>query len=147
MTSIKSIDRGLLLTRFAVGLVFVMHGWQKLFVYGLGGTAGFMGQLGLPFPTANAVLITFTELLGGFALLTGFGTRIAGALLAFSMTVAILSAHITKGFFAPAGFEYPLTLLIVNLGLVFSGAGRYSLDAKLFGSRPASASPGYRVAA
>jgi putative oxidoreductase len=146
MTSIKSIDRGVLLTRLAVGLVFVMHGWQKLFVFGLGGTAGFMAQLGLPFPMANAVLISFTEFLGGIALLTGFGTRVAGALLAFSMTVAILSAHITKGFFAPAGFEYPLTLLIVNLGLVFSGAGRYSLDAKLFGSRPAS-SPAYRVAA
>jgi putative oxidoreductase len=122
-------DRGLLLIRFALGLVFVMHGWQKLTVLGVGGVAGFLGQIGVPFPSVSAVLITAAELGGGLALVAGLGTRAAGAILAFSMAVAIATVHISQGFFAPAGIEFPLTLLLVNLALVATGAGEYSLDA------------------
>ena len=60
--SSPSVDRGLLIIRLALGLVFVMHGWQKLAVFGVAGTAGFMASLGLPFPTVNAVAITAVEL-------------------------------------------------------------------------------------
>ena len=43
-------------------------------------------------------------------------------------------------FFNPAGYEFPLTLMLVLLSLVMTGAGAYSLDARLFGrSRAAQA--------
>ena len=121
-------DRGLLLLRAAVGLVFLMHGGQKLFVFGHAGVTGFMSQIGLPFPGLNAWLITLVEFGGGLALLAGAQTRIAAALLAFSMVVAIVSVHLASGFFAPAGFEYPLTLLLASLALAATGAGRFSVD-------------------
>jgi putative oxidoreductase len=129
-------DRGLLLLRAIVGLVFVMHGGQKLFVYGHEGVTGMLASLGVPWPGLNAVLITWTELLGGLALIAGAGTRIAGLLIAFAMAVAIATAHVSHGFFAPAGVEFPLTLLAAAVALAMTGAGRYSLDAA-FAERPA----------
>jgi putative oxidoreductase len=133
------IDRGLLLVRIAVGLVFVMHGGQKWFVFGHAGTAAFLAQIGIPLPSLSAVLISTAEFGGGLAVLAGLGTRIAGAVLAFSMAVAIATVHVVHGFFAPAGVEYPLTLLLTNLALVMTGAGAYSIDAKIL-RRPTAGS-------
>lgn len=136
-TTSPSIDRGLLVLRVALGLVFLMHGGQKLFVYGHAGVTAAMAQIGLPFPAVNAVLITATEFGGGLALLLGLLTRPAAALIAFSMAVAIASVHLKSGFFAPAGFEYPLTLLLASVMLILTGAGGYSLDARLFRAKEA----------
>jgi putative oxidoreductase len=126
-------DRGLLLLRIGLGIVFVMHGWQKLFVFGHAGVTGALASLGIPFAPVNAVLITAVELGGGIALLAGAATRVAAAFVGFAMLVAVATAHLAHGFFAPAGIEYPLTLMLANLALVMTGAGRYSLDARLFG--------------
>lgn len=126
-----SLDRGLLLLRIALGVVFVMHGWQKLAIYGVSGVAAGFGQLGFPAPMANAVLITAVELIGGVLLLAGLGTRLVGAALAFAMLVATLTVHAAAGFFLPSGYEFTLTLMLVSLALTQTGAGRYSVDARL----------------
>jgi len=76
------------LLRVVVGIVFVMHGWQKVFVYGLDGVSGMMGQLGVPLPEISAAMAMGTELLGGVALIIGLGTRFAALGLAFTMVVA-----------------------------------------------------------
>lgn len=125
------LDWGLLIIRVALGAVFVAHGLQKMFVFGHAGVAGMLGQLGLPFPGVNAALIIAAELGGGVALVNGAFTRVAAAILAFSMIVAIVTVHLPYGFFAPMGVEYPLTLLLVNLALTITGGGAYSLDAWL----------------
>jgi len=70
---------GMLPLRIVVGLVFLMHGAQKLFIFGLGGTADIMGKLGLPLPGLCAVIVIAVELLGGLAILLGLFTRVAGA--------------------------------------------------------------------
>ena len=44
-----STDLGLLILRIALGVVFVMHGGQKLFVMGPSALAGFLGSIGVPF--------------------------------------------------------------------------------------------------
>src|SRR5262245_34719962 len=129
--SSRRLDWGLLIIRVALGVVFVVHGLQKMFVFGHAGVAGMLGQLGLPFPGVNAALITAAELGGGIALINGAFTRFAAAVLAFSMVVAIATVHISHGFFAPLGVEYPLTLLLVNIALTITGAGAFSLDALL----------------
>jgi uncharacterized membrane protein YphA (DoxX/SURF4 family) len=94
---------GLLLLRAVVGLVFVVHGGQKLFGFGLAGTAGFLGSLGIPLPTIAAAGLIAAELLGGLALLLGAWTRIAALLLAADMLVAMLTVHLRGGFFVPDG--------------------------------------------
>ncbi len=117
--------------RLVVGLVFLVHGGQKLFQFGIGGTAGFLGSLGVPAPTLAAVVVTAVELLGGLALILGAFARVAAVALAVDMLVAILLVHVTAGFFVPKGYEFVLTLLGANLTLVITGAGAASVDAAL----------------
>ena len=120
---------GLGLIRFFVGLVFVLHGAQKLFVYHYSGVAGMLHQMGLPMPEVAAALAIAAELGGGLLLMTGFYTRLAAIPIAFTMLVAILQVHLHAGFFSQGGgFEYPLTLLVANLGLIIAGGGAFALD-------------------
>lgn len=119
---------GMLPLRIVVGLVFLMHGGQKLFVFGLGGTADIMGKLGLPLALPCAIIVIAVELLGGLAILLGVFARSAGALLAFEMVVAIIVARWHGGFFAPYGYEFEMTLLGASLTFAFNGPGRMSLE-------------------
>jgi putative oxidoreductase len=120
---------GVLPLRLVIGLVFVMHGAQKLFGFGLAGTAGFLGSLGIPLPTVAAAVLIAVELLGGLALILGAGTRYVAAALAVEMLVALLTVHLRAGFFVPDGMEFVLTLLAGCLTLVALGAGPWSVDA------------------
>lgn len=119
---------GMLPLRIVVGLVFLMHGAQKLFIFGLGGTTDIMGKLGLPLPALCAIIVMAVELLGGLAIVLGVFTRVAGALLAFEMFIAILVARLSGGFFAPYGYEFELTLLGASLTFALNGPGGMSLD-------------------
>src|SRR3989442_2160294 len=113
---------GLVPLRLVVGLVFIVHGGQKLFVFGLGGAAGFMAKVGIPWPFLAAVVVIAVEILGGLALILGLGTRLAAALLAIDMVVAILAVRLAAGFVG--GYEFELTLLAASpsLGLLGGGA-------------------------
>ena len=119
---------GMLPLRVVVGLVFLMHGGQKLFVFGLGGTADIMDKLGLPLPFVCAAIVITLELAGGLAILLGVFARSAGTLLAFEMVVAIFVARFHGGFFAPYGYEFEFTLLGACLTFALSGPGRMSLE-------------------
>ncbi len=119
---------GMLPLRIVVGLVFLMHGAQKVFVFGLDGTADIMDKLGLPLPFVCAAIVITVELLGGLAFLLGVFARLAGALLAFEMVVAIMVARWHGGFFAPYGYEFEFTLLGACLTFALNGPGRMSLE-------------------
>lgn len=119
---------GITVLRVVVGIVFLMHGGQKLFVLGISNVAGFLGQAGFPLPMLSAVALTAAEFLGGLALLLGLFTRLAAIPLAFTMLVAMLAVHLKGGFFLPSGFEYTLVLLAANVALVFLGSGNAAVD-------------------
>src|SRR5947208_8665100 len=106
----KFSDAGLALLRVGIGGIFVTHGAQKLFGFGIPGVSGFMAQIGVPFPTLSAVAVTAAEFLGGLALVAGFFTRLAAIPIAFSMLVAALTVHLKNGFFLPSGVEYVAVL-------------------------------------
>lgn len=137
MTS-RWTDRGLLLLRLALGSVFVMHGWQKLVVLGPGGVTGFLASAGVPLPGLNAMLLIGVELLGGLAMIAGMFTRPAAAAIAFAMLVATLLVHLPNGYFLPNGVEFTLTLMLASLAITMTGAGCYSVDARLFARKSAS---------
>lgn len=139
-TQDRQVSAGLALLRTIVGIVFIAHGAQKLFVYGLGGVAGAFGQMGIPLAGIAGPGIAFLEFFGGMALVAGLLTRPVGALLAATMLVATLVVHLPAGFFLPNGYEFTLTLLGATAALAITGGGAYSVDALLTGRRsPASA--------
>ena len=126
--------------RVSVGIIFIAHGAQKLFGwfggYGLEGTGQFFGSLGLNPGVLMALLAGAAEFFGGLALVFGLLVRPAAASLAFAMLIAIFAVHIDKGFFLDkGGYEYALALFAASVSLLFSGAGRYSVDRVISGAK------------
>lgn len=117
--------------RVVVGIVFLLHGGQKLFVWGIGNVAGSFGQMGIPLPMLAAIVVTLVEFLGGLALLVGLFTRWAAIPLAVNMLGAMVTVHLKAGFFLPNGYEFVLTLLAANVALALLGSGEASLDRML----------------
>lgn len=135
--SVVRLDAALAVLRVIVGSVFVAHGAQKLFVFGLAGVAGAFGGMGVPLAGIVGPAVAFVEFFGGLALLAGLLTRLAGVGLAVVMVGAMLLVHLPAGFFAPNGIEFPLTLLGAAVALALTGPGRFSVDAILAGRRSA----------
>lgn len=140
-TKIKSLlttnaqNWALLAPRLVVGVVMAAHGAQKLFGwfggYGLEGTGGFFAnQLGLTPGVFWAAVAGGGEFFGGMLLILGLATRFAALTVAITMAVAIITVH-SGAFFAPAGMEFPLTLLATSLAFLMGGGGALSIDAKL----------------
>lgn len=118
---------GLTILRIVVGIVFLMHGYQKFFKMGIHGVTGMFTHLGIPLPAVAAIVVTLVEFVGGILLITGIATRLPAALLCVDMLVAILVVHLKHGFFNPMGYEFPMTLLAACICILLSGGGALSV--------------------
>ena len=135
----QRLNIGLTILRIAIGLVFLAHGAQKLFVYGLAGTTDAFGGMGVPMPAVSAAVVTAIELFGGLALMLGLFTRLAALGLAMDMLGAILLVHLRAGFFLPNGVEFALTLLAASLVFALTGPGGFAVDTALANRRVTAA--------
>jgi len=121
---------GPLLIRVTVGVMFARTGWGK--IQNIEGIATWFGELGLPAPLLQAYLASFTELVGGTAVVLGLGARLFAVPLAFTMVVAMATG---------GAFEEPPTGVIDVLAkeesayfaamvwLALAGPGKASIDA------------------
>jgi putative oxidoreductase len=123
--------------RLALGAVFIGHGAQK--VLGSFGGAGFKAWIAgqTPFGFMRPAWLwlaaaALSELVGGVLILLGLLTRVGAFLLLCVMVTAVVGKH-WGSFFAPAGMEYPLTLLAICLALLIAGGGQLSVDKGLGG--------------
>ncbi|WP_282060639.1 DoxX family protein [Bacillus pumilus] len=114
---------GTLFVRVILGIIFFLHGLQA-YQEGLGGTATFFGQIGVP--EFMAYIVKTIELVGGIALILGLGTRIFAALFVPIMAVAIITVGFSRGFVG--GYEFELSLLVMALYLTLSGSKLLSID-------------------
>jgi len=129
-------DLAILVTRVAVGLLFLAHGWQKLFTNGIEGTAAYFDQVGVPAASAAAWSAALVELAGGAALVLGLAVPVVGLLLLVDMIGAFAFVHAGAGLFIEqGGYELVLTLGAAALLLAVLGAGRFSVDHLLTGRR------------
>src|SRR4051812_14532138 len=121
-------ELGIFVLRIGLGIVFTMHGWQKLFQMGVPGVASFFGMIGVPAPEIAAAVVTILELTGGIMLLLGLFVRWIAIPLALDMLTAALVVHLPGGFFAPDGVEMVLLPLAGSVALILAGPGRFALD-------------------
>jgi putative oxidoreductase len=118
---------GLLLVRLIVGVAFIIHGYPKI-------EHPMSWMPNSPFPPMLLALAAFAEFAGGIALIAGLLTPLFALLIAVDMAVAILVEAIPHGtpFIAMGNsYESAAFYLVVTLALVFTGPGRYSLDAMI----------------
>jgi putative oxidoreductase len=117
-------DFALLVLRIGFGLGMVYHGYGKV-AGGAEGTIAFATSVGFPLPVFFGWAGALSEFVGGLGLLLGLFTRPSSFFIACTMGVAAFVRHAGD----PLGDkEKALAYLVVALGLLIAGAGKYSVD-------------------
>jgi putative oxidoreductase len=134
-------DNTLTLMRLVLGVVFFLHGSQKMLGsfggFGFSGTMqAFTGMMHIPAPFA--FLAICAEFFGGLGLIVGLLARVAAFGIAVNMIVAVLMVHLPHGPFMNwygnqkgEGYEYHLLALALAIPIIIRGAGAFSVDGLL----------------
>jgi len=118
---------GALLLRIALGFSLVVHGYEKISTHSsLHHFVHYVVTLG--FPYWLGYVSAFTEFVGGILVLLGLLTRLASALIAINMLVALFAVGIHQGF---GIYNYVMDLAAIAIMLCFYGSGAFALDRKL----------------
>lgn len=123
---------GLLLLRVGLGIMFMIHGYPKVF----GGpemwseVGAYLQSIGIDFaPMFFGFMAGIIEFFGGLFLLLGLFFVPSVLFLCFVMLVAT-ATHLGAG--DPFSiYSHSIELAIVFLSLMFIGSGKYNLDKKL----------------
>ena len=127
--------------RLGLAAVMIAHGSQKVLgtFNGPGFNTFIAGNTPFGFMRPTwfwLAMAALSELIGGLFVGLGFLTRVGAFFIACVMLTAIIGVHWPGGFFAAnRGYEYPLALLAMALGLLISGGGQVSVDRALSGGR------------
>jgi putative oxidoreductase len=121
----------LILLRCGLALVFIYHGYPKLF----GSTESFIESFqAIGLPAYFVYVAGAIEFFGGLALALGLFTPVAGLLLVLDMGAAMWKYNFNQGIYAVREYELPLILGLASLVVVAAGGGPFSLD-RLISSR------------
>lgn len=126
-----SFDIAVLLLRLVFGLIFALHGVNKL-KGGIDGTSRWFEGIGMRQPRLQARAAATGEIAAGLLLAVGLLTPLAAAAIVAIMVVATWAAHRSNGLFIfNDGWEYTVSIITVACAIAVVGPGRLSLDALL----------------
>jgi putative oxidoreductase len=121
-------DLGKLILRVTLGILILLHGIAKI-MGGPGPIMSMVAKVGLP--PSLGYLVYVGEVLAPVLLIVGVWSRLAAAIIAINMVVAVWMAHRSQLFdLASTGgwaLELQAMFLMTAIALIFLGAGRYSL--------------------
>ena len=125
-------DTADLILRVVLGVILIVAGYSKLFVFGFEGVTGFFTKLDLFAAPLLAYVVTLLEFIGGIAILLGVFTRLLSIWIVVQF--ALLTIYIRPMLMDKGWNDVRLELLIFALGILFvtNGPGRLSLAGKLF---------------
>ncbi len=124
-----STDLALLLLRLWFGLsMLVLHGWGKVTNFSAL-TMKFVDPFGIGM-TGSVVMVIIAEAVCATMIAIGLFTRWSALVMGGAMFVAFWTAHGAK-LTGPGSGEMAFLYLGASLALFLSGAGRFSVDAKL----------------
>lgn len=140
--SLRVPDLAPLVLRLFVGFVLVYGTQDNVFsTEKMHEFRDFLARNGFPSPLASAYLSAYAQFVTGLALLAGFMTRPAAAVVVVNFLVALFMVHLKLPFSANIA---PLAMLVGGLFFVLYGAPRFSVDAALARRRAAGSPPSNR---
>jgi putative oxidoreductase len=128
-------DEVVLAARILLVVLFLVFGWGKLTDYS--GTVGYMAQTGAPMPEISALVAIVIELFVSIAVVLGAWTRPLAVLLAvYVLATAFIGHHYwtmtgADQYANMTNFYKNISIMGGFLLLYITGAGKYSVDAKL----------------
>ena len=140
----KTLDAGLLVLRIGLGAILFYYGLQHMFP--IFGGSGIQGQLNRweiqhNIPHWLGLLAAISEFAGSVGVIFGLCTRVAAFGIMCTMATAAFFGATHGGAISgilhgdntvlPTVF-YPLALMFMAAALMLTGAGKFSLDAKVF---------------
>lgn len=120
----QHVDIAILLGRFAIGALMLVHGIPKLLTLIGEAPIAFPAVLGMS-PGFSLGLAVFAEVFCSLFIIIGLGTRVATIPLIITMMVAVFYIHAGDPF---AKQEMGILYLLAYLVLLISGSGKYSVD-------------------
>lgn len=127
--SAPASDIALVLARVIFAVVMFAHGYEKMFIKGIGRTTEGFESLAIPLAIVSASFVTVLELAGALLILCGALTTVVAGLYLFQFVGAIVFVHGQHGLFIKqGGAEYVLVICAFVLVLAAAGPGRYSVD-------------------
>lgn len=85
----------------------------------------FLSHFGFPFPLISAIISVYAQFLCGILIIIGYKVRLAGAIMCFNFSVAIVMVHLND----PYPAIYPaISMLAGSLFLLLAGSGKVSLE-------------------
>ncbi len=125
--TVRELNFELLIMRVACSLPFIYHGAAILFgAFGGPGPHNFAAFMKMPL--AVGYLVGLAQFAGGIAILLGALLRVGAVCVIIVMCGAVIMVHYPHGYdISHGGMEYALTELLLSLGLLFAGPGKFSL--------------------
>ena len=125
--SVKLQPCAYFLLRVIAGLMFMTHGYSKLFGESPQPLLGGMGIFGIDVGLNMLFVAGVIEFFGGLLIVVGLLTRSAAALSALLMVMAYTHAHLAWPPLANRG-ELAILYFVVLLVIAAYGSGKWALD-------------------